>query len=115
MLIVMELMLGKPTNNSITINIVPDADIYELYYEYGISSGSYSAESNHGSATANLPYEVVIYGLSPNTRYYYRMQYRTSPSDPWIARDQHTFHTQRTKGSTFVFDIIFDSHAQFNS
>ena len=33
-----EELLGKPTDSSITINIVPDATI-EYYYEYGTSQG----------------------------------------------------------------------------
>ena len=108
-------LLGKPTNNSITINVVPDANIYELYYEYGILSGVYTGQTVTGSATANQPYEIVISGLSSDTKYYYRMQYRTSAGGSWIARTEHTFHTQREKGSSFKFDITSDSHAQLNS
>ena len=67
-------LLGKPTDTSITINIVPDATI-EYYYEYGTSSGSYTHQTTPMTATGGQPHEVVITGLSPNTRYYYRMIY----------------------------------------
>jgi hypothetical protein len=31
------------------------------------------------------------------------------------VRDEHTFHTQRARGATFVFTVTSDSHAQYNS
>jgi len=103
-----EELLGSPTANSITINVVPDANI-ELYYEYGIASGSYSAQTPITSATASQPHETVIDGLTTNTQYFYRMQYRT-PSADWVARQEHSFWTQRDRGEPFAFTIISDSH-----
>jgi hypothetical protein len=103
-----EELLARPTDTSITINIVPDETI-EYYYEYGTAPGVYSAQTATATATADQPHQVVINGLDPNTRYYYRMQYRTG-GDPWVARPEHSFHTQRARGSTFTFTIISDSH-----
>jgi len=103
-----EELLGRPTANSITINVVPDANI-ELYYEYGIASGSYSAQTPTTSANASQSHETVIDGLTSNTQYFYRMQYRT-PSADWVARPEHSFWTQRDRGESFVFTIISDSH-----
>jgi hypothetical protein len=103
-----EELLARPTDTSITINIVPDETI-EYYYEYGTASGVYSAQTATATATGDQPHQVVINGLEPNTRYYYRMQYRTG-GDPWVARPEHSFHTQRARGSTFTFTIISDSH-----
>ena len=77
--------------------------------------GVYTDQTSSSSATANQPHEIVISGLSPDTRYYYRMQYRTSAGGSWIARTEHIFHTQRAKGSSYKFVIIADSHAQFNA
>jgi hypothetical protein len=62
-----------------------------------------------GSAPAGQPYEVVISGLNPHTRYYYRMQYQ-KPGDVWVARNEHSFWTQRATGETFSFTITSDSH-----
>ena len=111
-----EELLGKPTDDSITINIVPDADI-EYYYEYGTSSGTYPSQTSYETATGGQPHEVVITGLDPNTRYYYRMRYHApgDAMDDWVDRDEHTFHTQRAKGEEFVFTIIADSHAMYNA
>jgi hypothetical protein len=106
-----EELLGRPTDTSITINIVPDETI-EYYYEYGTSPGVYAAETSPTTATADQPHEVVISGLDPNTQYYYRMLYH-APGDlmtDWVVRDEHSFWPQRAQGSTFTFTIISDSH-----
>ena len=105
-------LLGKPTDNSIAINIVPDQNI-ELFYEYGTISGGPYSQTSTFSASANVPHEIVMSGLSPNTRYYYQMHYRL-PGGSWNTRDEHTFHTQRAPGSTFTFTIISDTHAEYN-
>ncbi len=110
-------LLGKPTDTSITINIVPDA-LIEYYYEYGTSPGTYTHETSPLTAAGGEPHEVVISGLSPNTRYYYRMIYDGDgdvEDGNFIVRDEHTFHTQRARGAGFVFTITSDSHAQFNA
>jgi hypothetical protein len=112
-----EELLGKPTDDSVTINIVPDATI-EYYYEYGTSQGgSYTDETSPTTATAGQPHEVVISGLQPNTKYYYRMLYHApgDPMDDWVTREEHSFWTQRAKGSTFTFTVISDSHAMYNT
>ncbi|MGA2242279.1 MAG: metallophosphoesterase, partial [Verrucomicrobiota bacterium] len=108
-------LLGKPTDTSITINVVPQANA-NIYYEYGTTSGVYTNQTTPGLAAANEPYEIVISGLQPDTRYYYRMQYEAT-SDPgnWVIRSEHTFHTQRKPGDTFTFTITSDSHAMFNT
>jgi hypothetical protein len=108
-------LLGKPTDASITINVVPDANA-NIYYEYGTTSGVYANQTTPGLATASQPYEIVISGLQPDTQYYYRMQYEAI-SDPgnWVIRSEHTFHTQRKPGDSFTFTITADSHAMFNT
>ena len=107
-------LLGKPTNNSITVNIIPDENI-EYYYEYGTTEGGpYTSQTSTVSATGNAPHEIVINGLQTDTRYYYRIQYRTSGGS-WISGDEHSFHTQRSQGSTYKFTILSDSHAMYNT
>jgi hypothetical protein len=111
-----EELLAKPTDTSITINIVPATTI-EYHYQYVTSSGSYTAQTSNFVATGGQPHEVVISDLSPNTQYYYRMQYRApgNAMNDWVNRTEHSFWTQRSGGSTFTFKITSDSHAQFNA
>ncbi len=101
-------LLCRPTATSVTINVVPDAEI-ELYYEYGTSSGDYTAQTGTTTATAGEPCNVTLGGLTANTQYFYRMQYRT-PGDSWVARPEHSFWTRRAAGSTFTFTVASDAH-----
>ena len=113
-----EELLGKPTDTSITINIVP-ASAIEYYYEYDVDSGApYAFQTGRVTAAAGQPSEVTLTGLSPNTRYYYRMVYDGDgdvDDGDYEARSEYSFWTQRAQGSTFKFTIISDSHAMYNA
>lgn len=109
-----EELLGKPTDTSITINIVPASTI-EYHYQYGTAPGEYTGQTADATATGGQPHEVVISGLTANTRYYYRMRYHLPGETDWAVRAEHSFWTQRDEGSTFVFTIISDSHAMYNA
>jgi len=96
-------ILGRPTDTSITVNIVP-ANAMDLYYEYGTEPDAYTARTPLQNASAGVPLETLIDGLQPNTRYYYRLRYGD------VAGQEHTFMTQRASGSAFTFAIQGDSH-----
>ncbi len=98
-------ILGRPTDASITVNVVP-AVAMEIYYEYGTSPGSYTAQTAPQQAAASEPLETSIDGLKPNTRYYYRIRYNGA------AGSEHSFMTQRAPSSTFTFDLLGDSHPE---
>ena len=107
-----DIVLGKPTDQSITVNVIPHYT-GELYFEYGTASGLYTDQTSTLSGTADEVLETVIGGLSANTEYFYRMVYRT-PGGAWNYDTEYSFNTQRDKGETFVFTITSDSHYQFN-
>src|SRR5512136_1283804 len=65
-------LLGRPTDSSITVNIVPSTN-GQVYFEYGTATGVYTGQTNTVTLTSGTPTEVVIQGLTPNARYYYRM------------------------------------------
>ncbi len=111
-----EELLGKPEDTSITINIVPATTI-QYHYQFGTSSGSYSGQTSDYTATGGQPHEVVISDLTPNTQYYYRMQYHApgDAMDNWVNRAEHSFWTQRAQGSSFSFTVTSDSHQNFNT
>ncbi len=105
-------ILGRPTDRSVTVNVRADAAL-EMYFESGVSRGVYTWQTKPVAASANQPVEVLIDGLNPNTRYYYRMRYRTVGTSGTVdAGTEHTFHTQRLAGSTFVFAAQGDSHPE---
>ena len=104
-------ILGRPTNTSVTVNVVPSKNM-EIYYEYGTASGNYSSQTSTVTAAANTPIESVIDKLAPNAHYYYRIRHRQPGTGEFAAGAEHTFVTQRAPGSTFTFDIQGDSHPE---
>ena len=103
------ILLGQPTDKSVTLNLIPDQNA-DLYVKYGTTSGSYPTQTTTYAAVANEPLEFVIGGLTANTRYYYRMVYQATGTTAWTEGEENTIITQRTPGSTFTFTIASDSH-----
>lgn len=102
-------LLGRPTNNSITINVLFDSQV-DVYFEYGTISDSYTQSTDIVSAMAGEPVEAVMDELLPNTRYYYRTRYRKSDQIDFNASAEHTFITQRRPEAAFRFTIEADPH-----
>ena len=103
-----EILLGRPTDDSISVNVLPDLT-GDLYFEYGTTSGVYTDQTSTIACTAGDPCEVLIDSLSADTLYYYRMQFRET-AQSWVPTAEYSFHTQRPPGSPFTFTITSDSH-----
>ena len=101
--------LGRPTDQSITVNVVANT-AYWVYFEYGTVSGTYTDQTATASAAADEPITLLIDGLTANTRYYYRMRYNDDGGSTWAIGNEYTFHTQRADGETFTFTMTSDSH-----
>jgi hypothetical protein len=101
-------LLGRPTGTSINVNVVPSSN-GQLYFEYGTASGVYTGQTSTVALTSGTPANVVIPGLTPNTRYYYRLE-SSSDGVNWVSGVEHTFQTQRSPGSAFTFTVTADSH-----
>lgn len=92
-------ILGRPTDTSITVNVLPAVDM-EVVITYGAEGGATQTVTAVGKA--NTPQEIQLSNLQPSTEYFYSVNGGT----------QHTFHTARAQGSTFTFDIQGDSHPE---
>jgi phosphodiesterase/alkaline phosphatase D-like protein len=103
------IVLGRPTNQSITASVMFDT-VAVFYLEYGTQSGLYSAQTPVFNAQSNTPEEVEISGLSGDTKYYYRLRYSVSSSTPNTTGAEHIFHTQRAPGQGFTFTVEADEH-----
>jgi hypothetical protein len=101
-------LLGRPTDTSVTVNVVPSSN-GQVYFRYGTASGVYIAQTSAVLLTSGTPADVVIQGLAPNTRYYYQMV-SSSDGTNWGYGAEHSFQTQRSLGSTFTFTVTSDSH-----
>jgi hypothetical protein len=107
-------LVGRPTDHSMTINFMAGQGL-EAYFQYGTASGVYSGSTAPANFSDGI-IETVITGLTPDTRYYYRMWYRPSGSTaPFLARSEYTFRTQRPASSTFRFAVQGDSHQGYAS
>lgn len=102
-------LLGRPTNNSITIQAFFDLDV-DVSIQYGTSSGVYNNQTSWVNVVANTPAEVVLTGLSSNTKYFYRMLYRLPNATTFTTRAEHTFQTQRPVGSSYKYVVQADPH-----
>jgi hypothetical protein len=108
-------LLGRPTDKAITVNAIADVGL-EAYFEYGAAPSTYTAQTTPATFAAGDPIEMVINGLQADTRYYYRMRCRDAgSSDPFDAREEHTFHTQRPRGEAFTFTLTADPHMDTGS
>jgi hypothetical protein len=102
-------IVGRPTNNSITIQAFFDADV-EVSIQYGTIMGNYPSSTPWQNFMANEPAEVLVSGLLVDTKYYYLLNYRLPGTTTTITRPEHSFHTQRPAGSTFKFVVQADPH-----
>lgn len=108
-------ILGRPTNNSVTMSILFDQQA-EVYWEYGGSSGNYNMNTATYTTALDSALEVDFINLNPNTKYYYRTRYRaTGSTSAFLTGQEHSFHTARPSGSNFVFAIEADPHMDTNS
>jgi hypothetical protein len=106
-------LLGRATDHSVTLKTSFDQSV-NAYVEYGTSSGSYSQQTSTTNFADGMV-EIVVSGLDTNSLYYYRLRYRAGTTGAFSAGSEHTFRTQRSRSSTFTFDIQSDSHQGFQA
>lgn len=107
-------LLGRPTQDSIAISVLPN-EALEVYAEFGPAAGSYPQRTAAALHDASTPFVIALAGLSPDTGYFYRLRWRRPGAVGWNWQEERTFHTQRRRGSSFRFTIQSDSHLDENS
>lgn len=103
------IILGRPTNTSVTASILFNQGV-NYYIEYGTQPGIYTTTTTLFNNVSNVPDEIDIDGLIPNTQYYYRMQFKLVGASFYTTTPEYSFHTQRAPGSTFTFAVEADEH-----
>lgn len=104
-------LLGRPTARSVTVTAFSLLTL-EAYVEHGPAPGDYTAQTAPVVCNGGTPLEVLVDGLVPNTRYYYRLRYRRPGGLEFAAGPAGTFHTQRPPGEAFTFTVQADSEIQ---
>lgn len=109
-----DILLGRPTDSSITAN-VRSALSQDIYLEFGTRSGDYAYATEVIEFTADQPTEIDLVGLDGNTEYFYRLRFDQGQERQiaqYASSEEFSFHTPRSPGSSFVFGVQGDSHPE---
>lgn len=107
------IILGRPTDRSITMNVLPPDD-GELVVDYGTAAGSYSKHTSPVRMTRDTPIVISLEDLTPDTKWFYRISVR-SGNGGYLSGREYSFHTQRARASAFSFIVEADPHLDGNS
>ena len=103
------IILGRPAKYEITARVITSKQT-STYIEYGTQPGSYTKKTDKQPASRETPANFVLSGLSPETRYYYRIVYSASTDSLEKKTDEYSFITARISSSPYTFIIQSDSH-----
>ncbi len=103
------IILGRPSDKSITINLLPHKNI-SVYVEYKKSTESNYTKTEVKNCFEGISIEMELDNLQSNSLYNYQVLYRENSSGNFITGEEHSFHTQRSIGSSFTFTIEADPH-----
>ncbi|MEC7565762.1 MAG: hypothetical protein VX738_08765, partial [Planctomycetota bacterium] len=106
------IIVGRLTDQSVTARVLFHFDA-EVSVTYGTVSGEHTGSIPPRSVASSKPFDFVLDGLSPNTRYFYQLMYQTA--EQTRRSEEFTFHTKRSRGSSFVFTVQADSHLDENT
>jgi len=109
------ILLGSPTSTSIKASLFASTQSGTVYLEYGTSPGTYGARTAEGALAAGTPLVLSLPGLSADTQYYYRLNFKATGKSAFAQSGEYRFHTARPAGSTFAFTLQADSHMDENS
>lgn len=103
------IILGRPTDHSIDISILSRVTL-DLSVQYGLIPENLDHSTPEIMITAGNPSELEIGSLLKNTRYFYSIRYKPAGTSQFQNSAVHSFQTQRTEGSRFIFTIEADVH-----
>lgn len=103
------LVLCRPGADRITVSILAWQNL-EGHLSYGLQPDALEQQSPILKLRAGEPLHVPLENLQPNTRYFYRFNYRFPDSAEPCQDEVRTFHTQRSPSDPFRFVIQADSH-----
>ncbi len=104
-------ILGCPTSDKINLNICPNKDL-ECFIEYGTDSSSFGGKTENQNLKAKSPAMLTLTNLKANIEYRYRLRYRSPGETEFQKSPEYSFHTQRSPGTQFTFELQGDSHPE---
>lgn len=103
------IILGRPTQASITISILFDAPA-DFYIQYGPNETSLNLKSDTFHFNSSFPTEVELQNLLPSQSYFYQVFYKPTSSITFNKSETYHFHTQRNPNENFSFTVEADEH-----
>ena len=103
------IVLGRPTASSILMNFFAKQQM-EVYIEYRKDNEQKMLSTPKVQLSKGDIHEFILPNLLPNQPYFYRIAYNNLNSENFLQGPMNSFHTQRKKGSDFIFTISADSH-----
>lgn len=107
----LNLILGRPTNNSIAISLMSDTSV-SAYIEYGTTGKTFPSKSATLQLSANNPVVFDLTNLKANQKYFYRVRSKQSSDKLYSTGKSNTFQTKRDTGKSFTFSIHGDTHPE---
>lgn len=104
-----EELLGKPTDSSITLQML-FSDSASVMVKYGTDSSNLTSQTGWTTYKDSATIEISLKNLLPDTKYYYRVQHKKPNDVGNTSRKIRSFRTARPKDKTFVFTIQADPH-----
>jgi len=109
-----DIILGRPTKDSVAVSVLAHEQI-EGYIEYAEQGSESQSKTPIRRCNKGEPSTMIVDGLKANTRYHYRLCWRSRDATTFKKTPQYKFHTQRPAGSPFVFTVTADSHLDYNT
>lgn len=116
-----DLILGRPTDKSITIGVMPFENGQGRIHYKAQQQGAEASSAADGQSTPwaklqkDIPLTIELDDLRTDTRYRYTWEYQAEGVAKSHVSESYSFHTQRALGSSFVFTVTSDSHLDENS
>jgi predicted phosphodiesterase len=104
-----DVILGRPTDRSVTVSVLAYREM-DAYITWGVTPGERPNRTATVSLKPDVPVEILLGDLRPDTRYVYCLHTREKGKPDFSADREYSFHTQRKPGQEFVFTVQSDSH-----
>jgi phosphodiesterase/alkaline phosphatase D-like protein len=105
------LILGRPTNSTIAVSLM-SSEAITANVEFGTTGRTFASKSALVQLTPNLPSVFELKNLKANTKYFYRIRYKTSGASISSLSKVYYFQTQRSAGNNFSFSLHGDTHPE---
>jgi len=104
-----DLILARPEKTAVTLSVLAYQDM-EGYITLGTQAGVSATKSPVRRFKKDTPAEVLLDSLLADTRYYYKIHFRSDSLSPYSTSPEYSFHTARAAGGTFTFTLTADAH-----